>query len=144
MANAQNANMNAWSGAQGQVLDQFGRNRNAALQMDQLRNQRDLAQYGEEQQALADSNAMWGGMLGGGLQGIAYQNITGQGPLLDLGGAAAGAYQYGRDLFSGSPKAPYAGSMAPVSGMRTSPTPPRSYGRVGSIYGENTLTPGGF
>jgi len=140
VANQQNANMNAWSGAQGNILNQLGANRNAALQMDQLRNQRDMAQYEQDQAALAASNAQWGSMLNNGMNFLG----SGQAPLFDIGGAAAGAYQYGRDLFSGSPKAPYAGSMAPVSGMRTSPTPPRSYGRVGSIYGENTLTPGGF
>lgn len=96
VANQQNANMNAYAGAQGQVLDQFGRNRNAALQMDQLRNQRDMAQYGEDQAALAASNAQWGSMLNNGMMMAG----AGKSDILGLGDKLGEAYQYGKDLFS--------------------------------------------
>jgi hypothetical protein len=122
--NAAQQGFQNYSGAQGNVLDQLQRNKQSSLGMDQLRNQHAMQQYGADQQALADSNAMWGGMLSGGLTGIANQNMMGSGPLFgDLG-------------------------LGKVKSYFQSPSPPPAYGSIANqgMYrtGVEPMGPGGM
>ncbi len=98
------ANLQGYGNAQGQLIGQFNQNRQSALAMDQLRNSRDLDQFKDQQQSVNANTGMYGGLLNGGLSGIASQNFTGGGPMLgDLGGWIGSQFGSSGPQYSNSP-----------------------------------------
>jgi hypothetical protein len=86
-----NANLAGYANAQGQLINQFNNNRNSSIQMDELRNQRELAKYQDQQASVNANTNFYGGLLNGGLSGLASQAYTGSGPLLGNWGDGLGA-----------------------------------------------------
>lgn len=87
VAGQANANTGLWQNAQGQAIGQLNNNRQTSLAMDQLNNERQIAQYGQAQQAAQAGNQFWGGLLNGGLGYLGnQQNMQG------LAAAMGGSY----------------------------------------------------